>query len=94
VNDRHGSWLLDTIETASHSNTWDRTKLAATGALIGLGAWLATLLVLAVATGPASIPTLLWLALLAVVAVVDQVVGRRTAQKDATAVRDIEGDHR
>lgn len=73
----HPSWLLNVVERASVAEGWAGPRRAATIALLGLGAWLATLLALAFTTGPASVLTLLCLGVVVVAAGADRIIGSR-----------------
>lgn len=73
----HPSWLLNVVERASVTEGWTGPRRAATIALLGLGAWLATLLALAFTTGPASAPTLLCLGVVVIALGADRIVGNR-----------------
>lgn len=71
------SWLLHTVDRANRSYGWTRPKVAALAALVGIVAWLATFVTLALSAGLLSIATIAYTAVGAAAITADYIAGRR-----------------
>lgn len=86
--DDPASWLLNTVDRANRSYGWTRPKVAALAALVGVVAWLATFVTLALTAGLLGIPTLACTAVGAVAITADYIAGRRATayQRDTKEI--------
>lgn len=73
------SWLLNTVDRANRSYGWTRPKVAALAALVGIVAWLATFVTLALSAGLLSIATIAYTAVGGAAITADYIAGRRQA---------------